>query len=493
MKILTTVQTICPQCYKVIQGYYVEKNNQIFLDKTCPEHGGFSTFIAPSLSEYLEWTSTPTINIAPKAPALIGANEKEEGSQCPLHCGLCNNHLQTPCCVLIEITQRCNQHCPYCFASSDSNVNDPIEAALTIEVIGEKLDRLLVLGEDRPFNIQFSGGEPTLRDDLPEILEIAKSKGFPYLQINTNGKRIAQEPGYANKLKAAGASVIFLQFDGTNDKVYRELRNEDLWETKQKTIQACREAKLPVTLVPTMVKSINMDQIPAMLEFLWNNLDIVAGIHFQPVSFFGRFPGELRVQSQENKVTLFDLLKEIEVASKGRIRSKDLIPMNTGHTLCGFHGTFLREDDGKVSLLKEPEEPKEAELFEDRLETIRNDRGFVLNKWGGKGQGQKNSSTDIEMDASKRTPHVGPPNICSNQRQPCLAESPMDLDEFLGYMRNRMFTISAMAFQDLMSIDGERLKRCRVHVLAQDDRIIPFCSYNTLYREEDLKKARCLR
>jgi uncharacterized radical SAM superfamily Fe-S cluster-containing enzyme len=90
-------------------------------------------------------------------------------------------------------------------------------------------------------------------------------------------------------------------------------------------------------------------------------------------------------------------------------------------------------------------------------------------------------------------PAGDPASIQKNQKQLSMAGTPMDLDEFLGYMRSRMFTISAMAFQDLMSLDGERLKRCRVHVLAQDNRIIPFCSYNTLYREEDLEKVRCLR
>ncbi|NLC27273.1 MAG: radical SAM protein [Campylobacteraceae bacterium] len=179
MKVLNTVQTICPQCYKVIEGRYVNKDGQVFLSKTCPDHGDFSTFIAPSVKEYLKWTSITTVNIPPKSPELVGANEAKEGGQCPLHCGLCHNHLQTPCCVLIEITQRCNQHCPYCFASSSSSEEDPVEAALTLDVIGKKLDRLLALGEERPFNLQFSGGEPTIRDDLLEILAIARSKGFP--------------------------------------------------------------------------------------------------------------------------------------------------------------------------------------------------------------------------------------------------------------------------------------------------------------------------
>ncbi|MEG2199401.1 MAG: radical SAM protein, partial [Anaerovorax sp.] len=77
----------------------------------------------------------------------------------------------------------------------------------------------LELGEERPFNIQLSGGEPTVRQDLPEIIAMGRAKGFDYIQLNTNGKRLAQEEGYGKILKKAGVSVAFLQFDGTEDRI----------------------------------------------------------------------------------------------------------------------------------------------------------------------------------------------------------------------------------------------------------------------------------
>ena len=55
-----------------------------------------------------------------------------------------------------------------------------------------------------PFNIQLSGGEPTMRDDLPEIIHMGRKKGFTFFQLNTNGIRLAREDGYARKLKKAG-------------------------------------------------------------------------------------------------------------------------------------------------------------------------------------------------------------------------------------------------------------------------------------------------
>ena len=59
-----------------------------------------------------------------------------------------------------------------------------------------------------PFNIQLSGGEPTLREDLPEIIWLGRQKGFTFFQLNTNGIRLAAEPDYAKSLKAAGLNTV---------------------------------------------------------------------------------------------------------------------------------------------------------------------------------------------------------------------------------------------------------------------------------------------
>ena len=39
-------------------------------------------------------------------------------------------------------------------------------------------------------NIQLSGGEPTVRDDLPDIIRMGRDYGFPFIQVNTNGLRL---------------------------------------------------------------------------------------------------------------------------------------------------------------------------------------------------------------------------------------------------------------------------------------------------------------
>ena len=174
-------------------------------------------------------------------PPKIALTEGSVESQCPLHCGVCNNHLQTACCVLLEVTERCNQNCTYCFAKAgENNAVDP-----NLKEIERKYDLLLEWGEERPFNIHLSGGEPTVRDDLPDIVRMGKYKGFVYIQINTNGRRLAFEEDYTKELKKAGADVIYLQFDGIDDSIYNALRQEALFDIK-KAIENCGKQVFPL-------------------------------------------------------------------------------------------------------------------------------------------------------------------------------------------------------------------------------------------------------
>ena len=186
--------------------------------------------------------------------------------------------------MLLEVTQRCNLGCPICFASSggEHTVDDP-----GLTTIAGWYDMLMANGG--PFNIQLSGGEPTMRDDLPEIICLGKEKGFSFFQLNTNGLRIANETGYIEKLKEAGLSTVFLQFDGFSDKANLALRGRSITEDKIRAVRRCKEAHIGVVLVPTVMKGANDDELGDILRFAADNMPIVRGVHFQPVSLFGRY------------------------------------------------------------------------------------------------------------------------------------------------------------------------------------------------------------
>ena len=497
-------------------------NGRVYFVKECPEHGIFRTTAAEDAQDYLRWVRNPVINISPEKAMTSGDPDDME---CPLHCGTCENHLQTACCVLIDLTDRCNQHCPYCFAKAEEDADRSSEPSL--DELEAKFDLLIELGEERPFNIQLSGGEPTVREDLPEIIRMARDKGFEYIQINTNGRKLALEDGYAQLLKDAGATVIFMQFDGTRDDIYEKLRGEPLLEIKKRAIRNCEKADLAVTLVPTMVEGVNMDDIGNMMDFLIENVNVVKGIHFQPVSFFGRHPEKVssgdccsQIHSGDfpGRVTMFGLLHELEKQSPA-FRYDDFCPIATGHTLCCFYGTYTKERDGSIrSALTASQREKGVSCCDaegsydvaggdcccggdvaaqdeqkgisccdmtsaDKLEVIRKDRDYVLNKWEIADPGADEpcccSGTAETEDCCCSEPEESESSCCCGDG----GDEIMDIDEFLRYYRRNTFTVTGMAFQDITNLDAERVKRCRVQVLSPDNRLIPFCAYNTIYRK----------
>ena len=462
-KKLSQVQSICPVCNKPLIAWYTDRGGKVFLEKECPEHGAYKALVSNSTKDYLEWIENPVINIPPKEAITEGSDE----SQCPLNCGVCEKHMQTACCVLIDITERCNQHCPYCFARADEN--DVTAKEPSLDELERKLDLLIKLGEEeRPFNIQLSGGEPTVRNDLPEIIRMARSKGFEYIQINTNGRRLALEEGYAKILKDAGASVMFMQFDGTNDDIYMATRGEPLLDIKKQAIRNCEKTGLAVTLVPTVIRDVNLENIGEMMDFMLENVNVVKGIHFQPVSFFGRHPEEdAQGGDFEGRVTMFDILRKLE-EQRPQFKYQDFCPISTGHALCCFYSTYIKEPNNSVrctlTAAKKAAGVTCCDVSQmthrDRMNVVKKDRDYVMEKW------EVADPEEVQRDQNKYTSSM----------------DIMSMDEFLTYYRRNTFTVTGMAFQDATNMDAERVKRCRVQVLSDDDRLIPFCAYNSFYR-----------
>ena len=82
--------------------------------------------------------------------------------------------------MMAMVDNRCNMACPICYSDSNQSSED-----VPIDKIRVYLERLLKLGET-PVPIQISGGEPSIRDDLPEIVELAKQIGYRNIEPITN-------------------------------------------------------------------------------------------------------------------------------------------------------------------------------------------------------------------------------------------------------------------------------------------------------------------
>jgi len=478
VKTLAETQSICPECGAVLPAVYVQRENAVYFEKTCPEHGAFSVLAASDAARFAAFVVQP-VNVPPKRPL----TESRQG--CPYDCGPCENHLQTACCVLLEVTQRCNQRCTFCYASSGGAAppDPPLAAVL------DWLRFLKAEGEARPFNIQLSGGEPTVRDDLPDIVRAAVGMGFPYIQLNTNGRRLAAQPGYAQTLKDAGVSAVFLQFDSLRDDACQALRGEALLAEKRGAIEACRAARLPVALVPTVVAGVNDGEVGALVRFAIENIDVVKGVHFQPVSYMGRHPGA------QSRVNMFDLADALEAQTDGLVKAAELAPIVTGHGLCCFTGAYTLQDDGTLASVRQAGVPASCCEVDFGAGCDEEDAGCCGSEPPPCCEGAGADCCTGETSGCCDTGEMA--NCCNDLNALTVVEKDRDfvknrwmvsgqtdagccgnsLDAFLDDFRKRSLTLTAMHFQDAWTVDLERVRRCRVQVF-DDYKLIPFCTYN---------------
>ena len=412
-------RSVCPVCLKNIPARLMrEDGGRILLEKTCPVHGDFRVPVWQGRVNFEEW--------------LLGTESlpPDCGLSCPGNCGICAEHEIGTCCALLEVTNRCNLRCRYCFANGGSEDCDPSVQELKDAI----LDIVRLCGQPL---LQFSGGEPTLRNDLPELIRFAKESGCSYTQVNTNGIRLAKDPDYARQLAEAGLDIVFLQFDGTRNEIYKTLRGAQLLETKLEVIRVCAEQKLGVTLVPTVVSGVNDDNLGEIISLAVSLAPGVRGIHFQPVSFFGRYP---RSPEETDRYTLDRLMADI--SEQAQLPIECFMPSRCDHPLCGFHASFLIEPDGRLKPLSSITHSSHRRGCE------KDNREYVARHW-------------------RRAPEEPvPPGSFSDE---------MNFDTFLYRLRHCSLTLSAMAFQDAMNLNIERLHRCSLHVYDRG-KIKPFCA-----------------
>ncbi len=498
-RVLASTVSVCPVCLGPAPAERVAVGDTVLLVKRCPAHGEFSAPVWRGEPAFTGW-------VRPKIPTARRGPGTERALGCPRDCGLCPDHGQHTCTLLIEVTQRCNLRCPVCFASAgpgdgpgDGQGEGDVRASRRADdpTLGELVARLAVL---RPragdANIQLSGGEPTLRDDLPQLVTAVRGLGYPFVQLNTNGLRLAREAGYAARLAAAGLDSVFLQFDGPDDAATARLRGLPLHADKVRAVEACTAAGLGVVLVCTVARGVNDHCLGDIVRFGLARVPAVRGAHFQPVSFFGRCEGFGAPDCVDDgppygeddgvagtagnnareaaRITLPEVMRAVCDQTGGLIPLAHLHPPGCEHAQCSFSGTFMAHEDGRlepaggsccgtggngeagprgVEQGGMPPAPIPAALGAERA------RAFVRRQWKAPDAPTGMGGADSTGGGTPATPPRD------------------DFERFLA-RAGRRFTVSGMAFQDAWTLDTERLRGCCIHVAAPDGRMVPFCAWN---------------
>ena len=438
-QVLSQTESLCPVCLARIPAQRVAWGDDVYLEKSCSRHGRFRTVIWRGSPPFRSW-------VRPKIPVQPPVCFTAVDAGCPFDCGLCSAHRQITCTALLEITQRCNLGCPVCFAAAGT----ASQADPDLETIGQWFARVRAAAAG--CNIQFSGGEPTVREDLPAVIDLGRRMGFEFIQLNTNGIRLAAEAGYAGRLGAAGLASVFLQFDGVDEDVYRALRGRPLFEEKRLAVEHCAAAGIGVVLVPTVVPGTNDHQLGAIVNFALQRAPAVRGVHFQPVSYFGRHPAQ---PHNRHRITLPEIMTALVRQSDGRIHPDDFRPPGCENALCSFNARYLALPGGQLKPLVAASlerccssRPEPADVGARRAVSA------VARQW--------------------RAP-LRPQTAPISPRQEGAVN---DLDKFLELARSRTFSLSGMAFQDAWTLDLGRLRDCCIHTVSPDGRLIPFCAYN---------------
>ena len=470
--------SICPECMRRVPMRIYEEDGVIYLEKTCPEHGKFEDVYWGDAELfkwfYKNWNKSKYLGSGLENP------HTEIVNGCPYDCGLCPQHKTHTILGIIDVTNRCNMACPICFAyaGAANYVYEP-----SYEQIVDMI-KLFRSNSPWPCNaLQFSGGEPTLRNDLPDLIREAKKAGIEHVEVNTNGLRLAEDLEYFKSLKDAGMDTLYLQFDGLRDEIYRKLRGRgDLVKMTDRVIENAREIGLSsIVLVVTLAKGVNDGDLGSIVDYAVKNSDVVRCVNIQPISMAGRARKE---DMRRLRITIPDALKLIEEQTGGRVPRKSWRPVNwpvpvakgmevlkgrmypefTMHPMCGAATFLVLDGEGSYKPITEYVDVDE---FADTL-------------WGIYYTGLKGKKTRAKLEVLKLLPMVKS-SLIRDLLKGVLTKGSY---RALGDLMYRLVMIGIMHFQDVWNMDLDRVQRCAIHYATPDGKLRSFCTYNSIYRSK---------
>ena len=338
--VLRKTLSLCPDCLKRIEADMVEKDGAVYMMKTCPDHGSFEILVWEDTGEnYLKWiesggTALDKENNKGPRPSIEG---------CPYDCGICSSHARDISTAALMTCNVCDVNCPICFTKDAEQGRYMPSNEELLRIAGNYKNCY-----SAEHLIELCGGEPTVREDLPELCVELKKLGFDHIQLNTNGIRIADDIDFLRRLKEGGVSVVYLGFDGVDPEVYSRKYGRNLYETKLRAIRNCAEVQLAVVLVPVVIKGVNDNQLGDIIRVAKENMPAVKGVYFQPVSYFGRYPG---TPADKDRITIPAVIRLLEEQTDGEISQKHINPGGSEHALCSFGAFYMANRRGDLKAI----------------------------------------------------------------------------------------------------------------------------------------------
>ena len=161
----------------------------------------------------------------------------------------------------LAVTYRCNNDCAHCYNARERNFPE-----LNTQQWFKIIDQLWELGVP---HIVFTGGEATLRNDLPELIRHAENNG-QITGLNTNARRL-MDMDYVKSLVDAGLDHVQVTVESCVPEIHDEMmRTKGAFRQTIAGLNNALKSKLYVMTNTTMLRT-NVDAIPATLDFLADN------------------------------------------------------------------------------------------------------------------------------------------------------------------------------------------------------------------------------
>lgn len=445
---------LCSTCLVTVEAKEVIEDGRVWLLKRCREHGPQRVLLADD-ADYWRLGREKFL----KPPEQVAKPNTAFRYGCPYDCGICTEHEQHGCLTVLEITDHCNLRCPTCYAASGPE-------RLThrdLPTIERMLD-CIVRNEVEPDVVQLSGGEPTLHPQFFAVMDAMRARPIRHRMLNTNGIRIAQEDGFAERLASyAPGFEVYLQFDSLREGPLRTLRGADLRRVREQALAKLNALDLSTTLVVTVRRGSNDDELGAILDFALQQR-CVRGVTFQPVQDAGRNDG---YAFDAHRLTLSEVRRRI-LTQFPHLGAADLIPVPC-HPDTLAMAYALRRPQGRSPITPLTGLVPPEVLLEGTRNTIAYERDPAMQQAMVKAFSTAHGPEGAAAAIAKL--------LC------CLPGVRMSATQPLGY--RDVFRVVIMKFLDRHDLDLRNVRKSCVHIAHPDGkRSIPFDTYNLFYRDD---------
>ena len=316
---------LCNTCRGRVPAEFFTRDGAKWLRKECPTCGPTESLVS---SDAAVWQAKRDLwNYVPLARAA-----------CEMHCDTCHvNH--KPNIVFVDVTNRCNMNCPICIATIRGmgfDFNPPIEY---FDHLFEEVAKI----QPNPV-VLFFGGEPTVREDLMDLMNVARKHGLrPH--VVTNGLRLADED-YCRMLCEKGVPFRF-GFDGQQPEIYEKLRhNRAACDKKLKALDNLdRFSRRKQTIIATAGKGYNDIYMADFFQYIYDRRDLISDVGIIPLTENWE-PGTFDAGVH---TTMEDVEKMVATAIGGD--EVEFIPAGLSYALRKMRSFFRKNPRSEVLLL----------------------------------------------------------------------------------------------------------------------------------------------